>query len=206
MAVDADASYHDTAKREVVNKGRKRCGVTIQPPIGYLQKSTTNDVLLSQGGTLIRQPSFLQANGLVTVRARNTCTLDNVLMCLALQWRWRTGMSALQMVETLFPRVGAAIRGVAEARNALEASKHRYLLVDSLRLSAHLILARAGEVHLNLWDSERDVVSLVFADLLESSRVFVCNSCANEDVRCDSVLDIQVNMATRCASKYATKH
>jgi hypothetical protein len=204
MANDKNVSLDESLIKKVVNKGRarqKRYGHTIYPSVGYLDACDSQRlVFLRNGGQITRTESFLVPNTLVTAKLSNTCSIDNVLMCVAAMLKWNKPFArSMDELRDAFPNLLEYLYGISHAQTFNDAALHRYQLLNSLRHST-LRLVTENVVYGNFYSSERDMANTLLGEMIGSHRYFRCYVCTIEKRFSNGVMDIPVEAGTRCVN------
>ena len=200
--LDANSGVYDTTGKEIINKKRyqRNLGVHIRPPPGYLQKSVHKDlILLKNGGRLFRQ-KVSGISGNYSVHMVQTCSVDCVLMCMAMQYKWNQKFSiAINGFETQIRTLIPGIQKISNAKTLKEAMEARFTIMESclaLR-QRYFSFMNTKHVYIDMYDSEREVTDMLYRELILSFKTETCstNGCQKQVRQLQQgVVDITVNM------------
>lgn len=180
MAADHKITYQQCTQKIVVNKKRKpkKLGNNIRPVPGYLQCSLPNDLILLQNGGQLRQVTVEGYAGVVNVYLINSCSIDHALTAIAAQYKWNNTFRTCVDTMSLPPPLMSSINSIAFGTSQRNAKLGRLELLCSVanarQRGRFLYNSEQKKLHIDLFDSERDLCAMFLSPLLQYSTTVTC--------------------------------
>lgn len=186
---------------EVRNKGHRHTNVN--PDAGYL-RAPTDIRLLPNGGRIVKTRTM--EGDVVTVRSCNTCTIDNLLMCLHVAHiscnYYRNSLAAYNGATEACNTVRQFCSNLEAAETSYAVKEARWHLVRSypeLWEKGYVVRESLHVVSVNLEGSDQDIIKIVLGEMCHLVREHACTypSCTYNGY-CDTMTEVFLPMERLC--------